>query len=318
MSTTSERRGALFGIASYGLWGLFPLYFALLDAATPVEIVLHRVLWSLVVCVVVVTVLGRWDAVRALGSARVVAPLATAAVVLALNWGVYVYSVGVGQVTQASLGYYINPLVTVVAGVVVLGERLRPAQWAAVAFGAAAVLALTVAYGAVPWISLCLAASFGTYGLIKKKVGVELPALVSLTGETLALAPVAAVGLLVLEATGRGHFGVDAPWTGLLLVASGAVTAAPLLLFAGAARRLPLATMGLLQYLTPTLQLLVAVLVLGETMPASRWIGFGLVWVALVVLSIDGLRAGRRPIPTPAGDGLDDGTDEEVVDPIGS
>ncbi|MFV0257947.1 MAG: EamA family transporter RarD [Acidimicrobiales bacterium] len=279
-----ERRGALYGISAYAMWGLFPLYFALLGAATPLEIVLHRVLWSLVVCIALVTVLGRWDAVRALRSFRVAVPLAVAAVVLALNWGIYVYSVGVGQVTQASLGYYINPLVTVVFGVVFLGERLRPAQWVAVAFGAAAVLALAFDYGSVPWISLGLAASFGTYGLIKKQVGAQLPALISLTGETLALAPVAVAGLLAVELTGRGHFGVDAPVTGLLLVASGAITAAPLLLFAGAARRLPLAIMGLLQYLTPTLQLLVAVLVLGETMPASRWIGFGLVWVALLML----------------------------------
>jgi chloramphenicol-sensitive protein RarD len=291
------RRGVAYGVAAYALWGIFPLYFHALRASGPLEILLHRVLWSLVVCLAVLTVARAWLQVTAvLRSRRRTALLATGSVLLTVNWGVYVYAVNSGHVIEASLGYYINPLVTVLLGVLVLRERLRPLQWAAVAVGTGAVAVLTAAYGRLPWIALALALSFGGYGLIKNRVGGTVGALASLSTETLALAPFAVAGVLWLELSGRGHFTDDAPAQGLLLASAGIVTVVPLLLFAAAARRVPLSTMGLLQYLTPTLQLLCGVIFLGEHMPVSRWLGFGLVWGALTLLTVDSVAAARQRV----------------------
>ena len=298
----TQRAGVLYGLSAYLIWGAFPLYFPLLAPAGSVEVLLHRVLWSLALCALVLTAVtvvrgaragsAGWRPVLALARApRQVAWLAVAALVIAVNWGVYIYATTSAHVIEASLGYFINPLVTVALAVGMLGERLRRLQWAAVAVGVVAVVVLTLDYGRLPWIALLLAGSFATYGLAKKKLGVGLGALTSLTAETLLLAPVAAGVLVWLEATGRGTFTADAPWHPLLLVSTGVVTAVPLLLFAAAARRVPLTTTGLLQYLTPVLQLALGVLVLGERMPASRWVGFALVWVALVLLTVDMLRA---------------------------
>ncbi len=290
-SESTERRGIAYGLAAYGLWGVFPLYFTLLHRSSPIEIVLHRVLWSLLVCLAAVVVLRQWpELYAALSSVRTVAMLAIAALVLAVNWGVYIYSVSTGQVVQASLGYFINPLVTVLLGVLVLRERLRPAQWTAVGVGALAVAVLTVDYAQPPWIALTLALTFGLYGLIKNRVGAAHSALTSLTSETLVLAPLAGALLIWFELTGRGHFAENPPWQGLLLASAGIATVVPLLLFAASARRLPLSMIGLMQYLTPVLQLLCGVLLLDETVPPSRWIGFGLVWLALAILSVDSVR----------------------------
>lgn len=287
--------GVLYGLGAYGLWGVFPLYFRLLNRSGPVEVVLHRVLWSLLVCLAVVGALRGWAELAAcLRSRRRTLLLGTAAAVLALNWGVYVYAVNTGHVVEASLGYFINPLVTVLLGVLVLRERLRRLQWAAVGVGTVAVAVLTVDYGRLPWIALSLALSFGCYGLIKNRVGVTVGAVTSLTTETLLLAPVAAGVLAWFEVTGRGTFGANPPWQGLLLASAGVATVIPLLLFAAAARRVALSTLGLLQYLTPVLQLLCGVVLLGEQMPASRWIGFGLVWAGLVLLTVDSVRTVRR------------------------
>lgn len=288
-------RGTAYGFAAYLLWGIFPLYFRLLDDSGALEILLHRVLWSLVTCLVLLALARQFgDMATLLRQPRRVALLGVAAVLIAVNWGVYIYAVNSGQVIEASLGYYVNPLVTVGLGVLLLRERLRPLQWAAVAVGVAAVVVLTVAYGHAPLIALTLALSFGSYGLIKNRVGGSVGALAGLSTETLVLAPVALVGVLVLEVRGEGTFAVDAPWQALLLISAGVVTVVPLLLFAAAARRVPLVTLGLLQYLTPTLQLLCGVLLLGESMPPARWAGFGLVWLALVLLSADSLAAYRR------------------------
>jgi chloramphenicol-sensitive protein RarD len=296
----SQTRGVLYGVGAYGLWGVFPLYFRLLERSSALEVVAHRVLWSLAVCLGVVASTRGWrDLGATLAIPRRVLALGVGAVLLAVNWGVYIYAVNSGQVLEASLGYYINPLITVLLGVLVLHERLRAWQWGAVGLGALAVAVLTVAYGRPPLIALTLAVSFGLYGLIKNRIGAGVGAVTSLTTETVVLAPPAAIVLALLEASGHGHFTQNPPWQGLLLASLGLATVVPLLFFAASARRVPLSTLGLLQYLTPTLQLLCGVLLLGERMPAERWVGFGLVWVALVVLTADTVRsASRRRVDT--------------------
>lgn len=292
-STVDEaRRGTAFGAGAYLLWGLFPLYFRLLLPAGAIEILVHRVVWSLLVCLVLVAVLRDGGWVRPLLAApRRLLPLGVAAGFIALNWGVYIHGVNSGQVVESALGYFISPLVTVLLGVLLLRERLRPLQWGAVGLGAVAVVVLTVDYGHPPWLALLIAGSFAMYGLMKKRIGAELGALGSLTAETAMLFPFALAALVWIEATGRGTLTEQAPWHGLLLATTGVVTAVPLLLFAASARRVPLTTIGLLQFTTPVLQLLVAVLLLGESVPASRWVGFSIVWLALIALSIDSLRS---------------------------
>ena len=245
-------------------------------------------------------VTGGWRAFAAILRDRVLLlRLTLAAVLLAVNWLVFVHGVTTGHVVDAALGYFINPLVTIALAVLVLGERLRAVQWVAVGCGAAAVVVLTLGYGRLPWIALVLAASFGVYGLIKSRVGGRVAALPGLAAETAVLTPVAVGYLGWLHATGAGTFGTDLH--GLALVGTGVLTAVPLLLFNSAARRLPLTTVGLLQYLAPVLQLAIGVLVGGEQMPPARWWGFGLVWVALAVLTVDGLRHSRRPSPRTPG-----------------
>lgn len=289
------RRGTAFGFGAYLLWGVFPLYFHLLRKAGAVEIVVHRILWSLLLCLVLIVAGRSVAALRSAVTNRTTLGLLTlAATLIAANWGVYVYAVNSGHVVEASLGYFVNPLVTVLLGVAVLRERLRPGQWAAVGIGVLAVAVLTLDYGRPPWIALVLATSFALYGLCKNRVGGRVGALTGLTVETLTLAIPALVVLAVLGVRGEATFADDAPWQGLLLASAGAVTVLPLLLFAAAARRVPLTTIGLLQYLTPVLQLMCGVLVLGEHMPASRWAGLGLVWCALAVLSADSVRAAAR------------------------
>lgn len=289
------RRGVLLGVTAYLIWGTFPLYFRLLDRAGAVEIVLHRIVWSLAVCLVLLSLGRQWPVVRAAvrEPRRLLLPGAAAAV-LALNWGTYVYGVNSGQVVETSLGYFINPLVTVALGVVVLGERLRPAQWVAVAIGAVAVAVLTVDYGRPPWIALVLATSFGVYGLAKNRVGLRVGAVAGLTVETMALAPLALVGLAVLTASGEGTATSGGIGHLALLASTGVATVVPLLCFAAAARRVPLSTIGLLQYLSPVLQLTSGVVLLGESLPPSRLAGFAIVWLALLILTADGLQHRTR------------------------
>jgi chloramphenicol-sensitive protein RarD len=292
---TEAERGTAFGALAFFLWGSFPLYFRALEPASAVEILLHRVVWSLLVCLVVLAVTSNLRAfVTVLRTPRLLAVLTLAAVLIAVNWGVYIYAVNAGNVVEASLGYFINPLLTVLLGVLVLRERLRRLQWVAVGVGFVAVVVLTVDYGHPPWIALVLAGSFGSYGLLKNKVGGQVEALPSLTTETAVLAPFALGVLIWLEVTGRGSFGHAPPWHGLLLASTGIATTVPLVLFAAGARRAPLSTMGLLQFITPVLQLLAGVLLLHEHVPGPRWVGFALVWVALVLLSTDSIRTARQ------------------------
>jgi chloramphenicol-sensitive protein RarD len=306
-AAVDERRlGVLSGLSAYALWGLFPLYFPLLEPAGGLEIVAHRVLWSVVFVGLLLTVRRNWSQVRALTSdPRRLLVLAGAAVLIAVNWLVFVYGVNSGQVVETSLGYFINPLVSVLLGVLVFSERLRPLQWAAVGIAAVAVAVLTIDYGRPPWIALALAASFGLYGVMKKVVRVE--AAPGLFVETLLVAVPAAIVLAVLHSSGQGTFANAGTAHALLLASAGIATAIPLLLFAAAARRIPLSTVGLLQYLTPLMQLAVGVFVYDEPMPPARLAGFVIVWIALAVFTADSLRhartGSRRPVDAtvPAG-----------------
>ena len=279
--------GILYGVGAYAIWGLFPLYWPLLSPASAVEVLAHRIVWSLLVVAVVLQLRGGWRQVRAVRRPDVLR-LAVAAVLLAVNWGVYIYGVTSHQVVEASLGYFVNPLVTVALGVVVLGERLRAAQQLAVVVAAAGVVVLTVETGKVPWIALVLAATFGTYGLLKKQANVG--AVPSLAVETVVLSPVALAYLAVTGGTFLGH----GPDHAALLASSGLVTAVPLLMFGAAATRIPLSTLGAMQYLTPTAQLLIGLLVRHEPFGLGRAAGFALVWVALAVFTTDLVRHHRR------------------------
>ncbi|MFE2752980.1 EamA family transporter RarD [Actinosynnema sp. NPDC059335] len=286
-------RGIAFGVGAYFMWGIVPAYWPLLQPAGSVEILAHRIAWSLVVMAVLTAALGRWAGIRAL-SLRGWLMVAAASVLIAVNWGVYIHAVNTEHVVEAALGYFINPLVSVLLGVLVLRERLRVPQYAALAIAVAAVVVLAVDYGRLPWISLALACSFGVYGLLKKVV--PLDATASLTAESVVLAPVAVGYLLWLGPAGTFHSG---GWVhALLLASSGLVTAVPLILFGAGARLVPLTTMGMLQYLAPVLQFAWGVFVAHEPMPASRWFGFALVWLALAIFTADTLRARRRlPVP---------------------
>ncbi|MEV0594280.1 EamA family transporter RarD [Nonomuraea cavernae] len=291
------RRGVLFGIAAYTMWGLFPLYWPLLKPSGAVEILAHRIAWSLITVIVVLAVRRHWSWFRTMmRQPRELGLLALAAVIVTVNWGVYIYAVNSGHVVETALGYFINPLVSVLFGVVLLRERLRPLQWTAVGFGALAVVVLTIDYGRLPWIALTLAVSFGVYGLIKKHANVG--AAESLTVETLVLVAPALGYLIYLESAGQATFGHAGAGHALLLVGAGVITAVPLLCFTASAIRVPLSTLGLLQYIAPVLQLLCGVLVVKETMPASRWIGFSIVWLALAIFTYDSIRTARATART--------------------
>ncbi|MBP3042672.1 EamA family transporter RarD [Arthrobacter jiangjiafuii] len=291
----SNTPGILFGIGAYAIWGLLPLYFLVLVPAGPVEIVAARIVFSLVFCGVLLTVMKSWEATAtAARDRRLVGTLALAAVLIAANWLTFSWAVLNGHAVEAALGYFINPLVSVLLGVIVLKEKLRPLQWVAMGVGFVAVLVLGLAYGTVPWVALILAFSFGLYGLVKKGVGGRVDAISSLTIETAVLTPVA-VGVLVwLVLTGSATILSNGPAHFWLLAFSGIATAIPLIFFGAAARRLPLSTVGMLQYLAPTLQFVVALTIFNETMPPERWAGFGLVWLALVILTIDMMGGPRR------------------------
>jgi chloramphenicol-sensitive protein RarD len=291
---SSQATGLIFAISSYGLWGFLPLFFAALYPAQAVEIVAWRIALSLVFCVFLLTVTRGWAAFAAVAKdRRTTLIMGVAGVLILANWFVYVFATVTGHVVEAALGYFANPIVTVLLGVILLREKLRPAQWTAIGISAIAVLILAINYGEFPWISLVLAFSFGLYGYIKKQVGGRVDAISGLTLETAWLTPLAIVALVIVAAHGELVFGAQGPLHTLLILSAGAVTAIPLLLFAGAARRLPLAYIGLCQYLAPVLQFLIGVFVLHEPMPLARWIGFALVWIALVILTIDMLRSFR-------------------------
>ncbi|MET4660120.1 EamA family transporter RarD [Streptomyces fungicidicus] len=288
-----QRLGLLNGFAAYGMWGLVPLFWPLLKPSGAVEILAHRMVWSLLFVAAALLLIRRWAWLgELLRQPRRLALVTVAAAVITVNWGVYIWAVNSGHVVEASLGYFINPLVTIAMGVLLLKERLRPVQWAAVGVGASAVLVLTIGYGRPPWISLCLAFSFATYGLVKKKV--NLGGVESLAAES-AIQFLPALGYLMwLSARGDATFGTEGTGHALLLAASGIVTALPLVCFGASAIRVPLSTLGLLQYMTPVFQFLLGILYFKEAMPPERWAGFALVWLALALLTWNALRTARR------------------------
>nr|WSY52578.1 EamA family transporter RarD [Streptomyces sp. NBC_00886] len=288
-----HRIGLLNGFAAYGMWGLVPLFWPLLKPAGAAEILAHRMVWSLAFVAVALLVIRRWAwAGELLRQPRRLGLVTIAAAFITVNWGVYIWAVNTGHVVEASLGYFINPLVTIAMGVLLLKERLRPAQWAAVGVGLAAVLVLAIGYGQPPWISLCLAFSFATYGLVKKKV--NLGGIESLAAET-AIQFLPALGyLLWLNSHGDLTFAQEGAGHATLLASTGIVTALPLVCFGAAAIRVPLSTLGLLQYLAPVFQFLLGIFYFHESMPIERWAGFALVWLALTLLTTDAWRTARK------------------------
>ncbi len=284
------RRGVLYGIAAYLIWGLFPLYWPLLKPAGAGEILAHRMVWSLIFMSIVATALRQWSDIRKMAG-RTWLLVVAGSILISVNWGVYIYAVNSGQVVDAALGYFINPLVSVLLGVIVFRERLRSLQWAAVGLGSAAVLLIAIAGGRFPWIAVVLAASFGLYGLVKKVV--PLAPTASLTAEGMVLLLPALGFLTYLQVEGTSTLTGNGGGHTVLLVLSGVVTVVPLLAFAAAARALPLSILGLLQYMTPVVQFLIGVIWLHEQMSAARWIGFVLIWMALALLSFGGLLQAR-------------------------
>ena len=288
---SKNKLGLLFGVSAYSLWGAFPLYWPLLEPASPLEIVSHRAVWTLVFCFIVLA------ATKALKSTLVTLKRPTVAIklflsslLISINWLVYIWATNNEHVVEASLGYYINPLIIIGFGVIFLKEKMRPLQWAAVSIATFGVLVLTFDYGRLPWIALALAVSWGSYGLIKKQLG--LGALEGLAIETFISSFFYLAYLVYIGNQGTGQFGQSWGLT-VLLISAGAVTAIPLLLFNGSTNRLPFTTIGLLQYITPTLQFSIGVWVLNEDMPTARWIGFLIIWAALVTLAIDLIKSSR-------------------------
>ena len=294
--------GVVYAGGAYLLWGVLPLYFLLLQPTGPWEVVAWRVLLSFVFCLLLLTVTREWPAFLAIvRSPRLLGWTALAGLLIYVNWQVFVLGTLSENVVETALGYFINPITTVLLGVFVLKERLRRLQWVAVGIAAVAVVVIIVAYGAVPWIALTLTASFGLYGLIKKKIGPAVDAVSGLTLESFWLIPIAVVQLVVVATTPVGLTMGTAGWPhAVLLALAGVATAVPLLLFAAGTRRVDLTIIGMLQFLTPVLQFVIGVVVLHEPMPPERWIGFLLVWIAIAVFVVDlhlAARRGRRDTP---------------------
>lgn len=289
---SESRRGLAHGIAAYGLWGLAPAFWKLLGGVSPVEILAHRVVWGVIAFAAIAGVAGVTPAVRAgLRDRRTAAMMAASGVLLVVNWGMFVWAVATDHILDASLGYFVIPLLSVALGTLVLGERLRRLSWIAIGCAVTGVAVLTWSAGRVPWISLVVAASFGLYGLVRKVARIE--SLAGSTLETALLTPIAVGYLAVLALRGGGQLGHATTATQLLLVSTGLVTAAPLLLFNSAARRLPLSTLGFLQYLGPTCQFILAVGVYGEPFARDQLLAFAFIWIGLAVFSVDLVRQTR-------------------------
>jgi len=291
-----ERRlGGVYAFTAYLIWGFLPLYFLLLAPTGPWEIVAWRILLSLAFCAVLLTVTRTWSKLLAiLRNRRLVVWTMVAGALIYVNWQVFLIATLTRHVVETSLGYFINPIVTVLLGVLVLHERLRIAQWIALGIATAAVLVIILGYGSFPWIALSLAFSFGLYGLVKKQIGPSVDAVSGLTLESLWLTPIAVIQLVVVGVTTGLTIGTVSPANTILLLLAGVATATPLLFFAAGARRAPLTLIGILQFVAPILQFIFGVWLLHEPMTVERWIGFALVWVALTLLTVDSVLAARR------------------------
>lgn len=288
---TKVNKGLLFGVSAYIIWGLLPLYWKLVEEAGAYEILAHRGIWSLLICVSLLALRKQLkSAYEMVRSSRTFSLLFLASGLLTINWGVYIWSVTVNRVVEAALGYYITPLINVTFGVLLLREKLRPAQWIAVALAAAGVVILTLGYGSLPWIALVLAISWGSYSLIKKSL--NLGALETLSLETLFAFLPNLVFLLIIQGNGSAEFG--STWTiSILLFGAGAATVIPLLLFNGSTTRLPLSTVGLLQYITPTIMFFIGIFINDEDISMTKVLGFAFIWLALAILSRDLYRSSR-------------------------
>ena len=295
----AARAGLFYGLGAYLIWGFLPLYFKLLTQVSATEIVAHRILWSLLFLIVLASLWRRWPAIRAaVTTSRVMMTLTITALLIAANWLIYIWAVINGQVLAGSLGYYLNPLVNVLLGVVFLKEKLSRGQLAAVLLAGIGVFILAMGAAGGLWISLALAFSFGLYGFIRKIAPVD--ALEGLTIETAVLAPVSLLWVLWLQKDGVGGYGAFGPATDLFLILSGAVTAIPLLLFTAAARRLPYSTLGFLQYIAPSIQFLLAVIAFGEPLTTAHLLCFAAIWTALAIFSVEAIRSARARIAAAA------------------
>jgi chloramphenicol-sensitive protein RarD len=288
-------KGIWNGLAAYAMWGFFPIYWKLLHEVPALQVIGHRISWSFILLIAVILLTQQWKEFRsAVLAPRVIGIYAIAGVLLSINWLIYVWGVNSGFIVETSLGYFINPLISVLLGVLFLRERLRAMQWVAVGLAAAGVIYLTLTYGRPPWIALSLAFTFGTYGLVKKLA--PLGSLYGLTLETALVFPIALIYLTFVQSTGTGAFLHRGALTDLLLIGTGAVTSIPLLMFASAARQIPLTMIGILQYIAPTLQFLIGVFLYHEPFDQSRLIGFSLVWLALVIFWVENYLANRVPV----------------------
>ena len=293
------RKGIWFAIAAYGIWGLFPLYWKPLHNVPPLEIIGHRIGWSFILLMLIIVLTRQWRAFRAVAfKRRTLGVYTISALLVSVNWLVYVWAVNAGFIVETSLGYFINPLFSVLLGVVFLREKLRPWQWLPVGLAALGVLIVAFAYGTFPWIAVSLALSFGLYGLVKKQA--PLNALQGLTIETGILFIPALIYLLTLETQGQGAFLHSDVTSNLLMIGAGVVTTVPLLLFSSAAQRIPLAWVGIIQYITPTMQFLLGVFVYKEAFSATQFTGFGLVWLALIIFTLEGFLTRKTQHTTPA------------------
>ena len=288
-------KGILSGIGAYALWGFFPIYWKYLHDVPALQVIGHRIGWSFLLLILVILVSRQWTEFRsAVSQPKVIGIYSIAAVLLSINWLVYVWGVNAGFIVETSLGYFINPLLSVLLGVIFLRERLRPAQWIPVSIAAIGVIYLTIVYGRLPWIALSLAVSFGFYGLVKKLA--PLGSLHGLTLETGIVFPAALIYLLIVESNGSGAFLHQTTLTDILLIGAGVVTTIPLLMFASAAKQIPLTVIGLLQYIAPTLQFLIGVFIYKEPFDQSHLVGFGIVWVALVTFWVENYLSRRVPV----------------------
>lgn len=299
-----ERRlGAVYAFSAYLLWGFLPLYFLTLAPTGPWEVVALRILFSLVFCAILLTVTKTWAKLRAIfRDKRTILLTMLAGILIYINWQVFLVATLTGHIVETALGYFINPIVTILLGVIVLHERLRPLQWTAIGLVAVAVAIIVIGYGAFPWMALTLAASFGVYGLVKKQIGPKVDAVSGLTLESLWLVPIAVAQLIAVAATTGITLGNVSVEHTFLLAMAGVVTAVPLLFFAAGTRRTSLTVVGILQFIAPIMQLSTGVWIKHEPMPLERWIGFGVVWIALALFIVDSVMAMRRSRIKPAGD----------------